>query len=162
MKSLTKILYLLLITVFTCSALCFVACDNDKQSQNEWDGRTYTVYIYLEDGVTPASGIGLAICYNVSDTSSTCLAPKKTDAEGKIEVTLPEGVEIVGKPVVHFLKDGITGTYLLPDGYGMPSNVEKIVMNHEAGASASVIEACTYEYAAELSSAVTKFSLAKN
>ncbi len=162
MKSLTKVLTLFLLTVFACTALCFTACNNDKQSQKEWDGRTYTVYIYLEDGVTPASGIGLAVCYNVSDTSSTCLAPKRTDADGKIEVTLPEGVEIVGKPVVHFLKDGLTGTYLLPDGYGMPSNVQEIVMNHEPGANASIIEACTYEHAAELSGAVTTFSLTKN
>ncbi len=156
MKKFTKLFSILTLILTVALTLCFaVGCNDADNKEEPWDGKTFVVYVYLADGTTPVKDIKLSLCYNISGSSSSCLSPLKTDAEGKVEFVIPESVNFVGNPVVHF-DGGITHQYNLPSGYKMPANVGEVVMNHSADSDAAN---STYEYALALSTKVTKLNL---
>ncbi len=125
--------------------LCISAGCVEDPDKN-WDKRSFTVYVYLEDGATPVANVRLALCYN-TELGSNCLSPAKTDAEGKVTITIPEDISFVGNPVIHFYNEKD-----LPEGYALPTNMVEITMN----------DGSKYEHALELSTRETKLILAKN
>ncbi len=147
-------------TAFTFVLLALTLClgmvgcgETDKYAAEDddtgWDKKTYVVYVYLEDGKTPAKDVNLSLCYN-TETLSSCLTPAKTNEDGRVSFTFPEGITPVGDPVIHF-NANLLGNYVLPEGYGMPSDVSEVVMNGSI----------SYTYAKVATTKVTKFNLTK-
>ncbi len=147
MNTLKKLsLVITLMAISLTLAFSLTACkdkDGDDQGDANWDKKTYVFYVYLEDGVTPVEGAYLSVCYNLSETASTCSTPKKTDANGRVEIKIDD---FVGTPCVHFMREDE-----LPTGFGLPSGGQKIDMN----------DGSSYDYAWNLTKKETKFNLSK-
>ncbi len=162
MKKFAKLITILtLVAIVMATLLLTTACGETPNDGDEtpWDGRTYTITVQLPDG-SGVEGLSLALCYNTSATTNSCLNAVTTDTNGKVEIVIPEGTEIVGNPVLHFAKK--KGSYNIPNGYAMPENVGAVVMNHPADTSnADIQDYYTYEYAIELTGANTTLTLAE-
>ncbi len=143
MKKFTKLFSIIALVAVLLASLVFATACGENNGEDEWDGYTYTVYVYLADGTTPVENVRVAVCYNTQD-SSLCLTPVRTDANGKVEISL-EGIEYVGDPVLHFYSAND-----LPSGYTYPTNAQTIQMT---GAS--------YDHAFELTQEVTTLILAQ-
>ena len=148
MKKFTRLLsILMLIVVMSLSFGLVAGCANnndDGNNDDNWDGRTYVVYVYLADGTTPVKDVRLALCYNTS-TDSSCLAPRRTDANGKVEITIDSSISFVGNPVIHFTNEND-----IPSGYTLPTNMTRIEMTGGA----------VYEHGLALTGKTTKLILA--
>ncbi len=155
MKSLKK-LCISITSILMLLTLCitFVACGGGNKypedDDTNWDGKTYVVYVYLDDGVTPVENVSISLCYNTA-TSNSCLTAAKTNEDGRVSFTFDESIEFVGDPVIHFNKNVITEVYDLPEGYGLPADTTEIAM--------SGTPAVTYEHAKYATQKVTKFNL---
>ncbi len=144
MKNFKKFIVILTLVVMATSILALTTgCDETKEEP--WDGRTYTVTVYLADGTTPVEGMRLALCYNIDELHSTCLNPVRTDANGSATMTIPAESEITGNPVIHIYSDKD-----IPAGYAYPTNFSQVVMNDNA----------SYEHALALTAKETKIVLA--
>ncbi len=137
-----KLFTLLTLIVTSVMALSLTTACNSPEEK--WDGRTYEITVTLADGETPAQDVRLALCFNKADNTSQCLNPVKTDANGKATIVIPEAIEFVGNPVLHFYKLSD-----LPAGSGVPSNLTTVAM----------ADGSKYEHAIELSQKSTTLVL---
>ncbi len=144
MRKFIKIISVLTLLVMMLSALSFAAgCGDENDGENSsWDGFTYTVYVYLDDGVTPVKDAKIAYCYDKEGSGYLCASPIRTDENGKISFSM-EGKNSLSKPVIHF-----TGG--IPAGYDIPADFKDLVVG-----------GTTAEHSKELTEAVTKIVLVK-
>ncbi len=90
----------------------------------EWDGLTYTVYVYLDDGITPAQGVKLALDFYTPNGENETTSPVTSDETGRATFSFV-GVEFAGTPATYFVGE-------LPIGYAVPFDFNEIVYIDES------------------------------